>query len=94
VAWIAGGTVDGVRVREIVVSRSVSECSSRVAAIYYYYCYYNLNRFIPGEKILMLYFLLAFSRTELNLVLLWILLVSVYPLNKSETFQLLKSVMF
>jgi hypothetical protein len=55
---------------------------------------YSLKRFIPGDKILTLYFLLAFLRTELNVLLLWILLVSVYPLNKSETFQPLKSVMF
>jgi hypothetical protein len=37
------------------------------------------------SKILTLYFLLTFSRTKLTVVLLWMLLVSVYPLSKLET---------
>jgi hypothetical protein len=41
----------------------------------------------------MLYFLLTFSRTKLTIVLLWTLLVSVYPLRKLETFPPLMSVM-
>jgi hypothetical protein len=58
------------------------------------YCIiYILKRFIPGDNILMPYFLLTFSRTTLAVVLLWILLVSVYPLSKLETFPPLKSVM-
>jgi hypothetical protein len=47
---------------------------------------YILKRSIPGENILMLYFLSASSRTKLTVVLLWILLVSVYLLNKLGTF--------
>jgi hypothetical protein len=39
------------------------------------------------------YFLLTFSRTKLNVVLLWILLVSVFPLSKSEISPPLSSVM-
>jgi hypothetical protein len=41
----------------------------------------------------MLYFLLTFPRTKLTVVLLWILLVSVYPLNKLGTFPPLTSVL-
>jgi hypothetical protein len=41
----------------------------------------------------MLYFLLTLSRTKLTVVLLWILLVSVYPLSKLRTFPPLTSVM-
>jgi hypothetical protein len=42
---------------------------------------------------LTLYLLLTFSRTKLTVILLWIELVSVYPLNKLETFPPLTSVM-
>jgi hypothetical protein len=52
-----------------------------------------LKSFIPDEKILTLYFLLTFPRTKLIAVLLWIMLVSVYPLSKLETFQPLTSIM-
>jgi hypothetical protein len=41
----------------------------------------------------MLYLLVTFSRTKVTVVLLWILLGSVYPLNKLETFPTLASVM-
>jgi hypothetical protein len=51
-----------------------------------------LKCFIPDGKILTLYFVLTFSRTKLTVLLSWILLVSVYPLKKSETFPPLKSV--
>jgi hypothetical protein len=54
---------------------------------------YILRRFIPSDKILALNFLLTFSRTKLTVVLLWILLVSVYPLSKLETCPPLRSVM-
>jgi hypothetical protein len=47
---------------------------------------YILKRFVPGHKILMFSFLLIFSRTTLTVALLWILLVSVYPLSKLRTF--------
>jgi hypothetical protein len=40
-----------------------------------------------------LYLLLTFSRTQLTVVLLWILLVSVYPLSKLECVPPLTSVM-
>jgi hypothetical protein len=53
---------------------------------------YILNRFIPGDKILTLYFLLKLSRIKLTVVLLRILLLSTYPLNKLETIPTLKSV--
>jgi hypothetical protein len=54
---------------------------------------YISKRFTLADKILTLYFLLTFSRTKLTVVVLWILLVSVYPLSKLETFPLLTSVM-
>jgi hypothetical protein len=54
---------------------------------------YILTSFIPGYKILKLYSLLTFSRTTFSFVLLWIVLVSLYPLRKSETFVPLTSVM-
>jgi hypothetical protein len=54
---------------------------------------YILKYFIPSDKILMLYLLLMFSRTKLIVGLLWILLVSVYPLSKLGTFPPLTSVM-
>jgi hypothetical protein len=49
---------------------------------------YSSKRLIPGHKILTLYLLLTFSRTKLPVVLSCILLVSVYPLSKFETFPL------
>jgi hypothetical protein len=54
---------------------------------------YILNRFISCYKMLTLYFILTFSRSKLSLVLLWLLLVSIYPWSKLETFPSLKSVM-
>jgi hypothetical protein len=52
---------------------------------------YDLREFqnaIAGD-ISMFYFLSAFSRTKLTVVLLWILLVSMYTLSKLGTFALL-----
>jgi hypothetical protein len=47
---------------------------------------------IPGDKIFTLYFSLRFSRTKLTVAVLRLLLVSVYPLSKLETFSPLTSV--
>jgi hypothetical protein len=38
--------------------------------------------FMPDENFAMLYFSLTFQKTKTTLVLLWILLVSLYPLSK------------
>jgi hypothetical protein len=57
---------------------------------YYYYYYYII---LSALKILKLYSLLTFLITKLTVALLWILLVSVYPLSKLETFPPLRSVM-
>jgi hypothetical protein len=54
---------------------------------------YILKSFIPGDKTLTLYFLLSSSRTKSTVDLSWLLLVSVYPLSKLDTFPLLMSVM-
>jgi hypothetical protein len=66
---------------------------------YYYYYYwthllisYVLQRFIPDDKILLLYFLLKFFRNKIiTVALLWILLVSVYPLRRLRTLPPLTS---
>jgi hypothetical protein len=55
--------------------------------------YLRFEPFIPVDKILMLYFLLMFAGTKMTIVLLWISLVSVYPLSKLGKFSLLTSVM-
>jgi hypothetical protein len=55
--------------------------------------YLNFKLLYSVDKILTLYFLLTVSRTKLTVVLLWILLVSVYPLSRLEIFPPLTSVM-
>jgi hypothetical protein len=58
----------------------------------FHFLIYILKRFIPGNKILMLYFLLTFSGTKQTVVLLQMLLVSV-PTKQIETFPPSTSVM-
>jgi hypothetical protein len=55
--------------------------------------YLYLRSFVPNDKILTLYLLLKFSSSKLVLIILWILLVSVYPLSKLDSFAPLMSVM-
>jgi hypothetical protein len=56
---------------------------------------YNLKRytFTPGYTVFTRYLLLTFSRTKSTAVSLWMLLISVYALNKLGTFPLLTSAM-
>jgi hypothetical protein len=54
---------------------------------------YILKWFIWDDKILTLYFFVAFSRIKLTVVLLRMLLISIYPLSILETFPLSTSVM-
>jgi hypothetical protein len=53
--------------------------------------YLFLKCFVLGDKVLKFY-LLTFWRTKLTVVLLWMLLMSMYPLGKLEAFLPLTSV--
>jgi hypothetical protein len=49
--------------------------------------------FFSGNKILTLYFLLTFSSTTFTVSQLWVLLISIHPQGKLETFLPFMSVM-